>query len=61
MSKYLTYSEKSLKSHNGYWTAKEICQQPRVWREAGQHIKAKRAEINGWLAPILTNHKLRII
>lgn len=61
MSEYLTYSENFLKSNNGYWTAKEICQQPRIWREAGENVEVKRVEINDWLAPILAKDNLRII
>jgi len=61
MSELLTYSEEFLKSNNGYWTAKEICQQPRIWREAGNNVDVKRAEINDWLAPVLAKENLRII
>ncbi len=61
MSEFLTYSEDFLTSNNGYWTAKEICQQPRIWREAGSNVEAKRAELNDWLNPILAKSDLRII
>lgn len=61
MSELLTYSEEFLKANNGYWTAREICQQPRIWREAGNNVEIKRAEINDWLAPILAKDNLRII
>jgi tagatose-6-phosphate ketose/aldose isomerase len=61
MSKYLTYSEEALKSQNGYWTAKEICQQPRIWLEAAANVETKREEIDAWLSPILNKTGLRII
>ncbi|WP_440873673.1 SIS domain-containing protein [Thalassotalea sp. PLHSN55] len=61
MSDYLTYSEEFLKANNGYWTAREICQQPRVWREAAQHIEEIRANLHDWLTPILAKNELRII
>jgi len=61
MSVLLTYPQSSLESQNGYWTAREICQQPRVWREANNRIESKRAEINAWLQPLLAQKDLRII
>ncbi|MCW8863506.1 MAG: SIS domain-containing protein [Colwellia sp.] len=61
MSEYLTYSNEFLTSNNGYWTAREICQQPRVWREAGENVKAAQVSINAWLSPILAKENLRII
>jgi tagatose-6-phosphate ketose/aldose isomerase len=61
MTTLLTYTEDALKSQNGYWTAKEICQQPRIWREAAKNIDSKRTDINAWLAPLLAQSNLRII
>lgn len=61
MSVFLTYQEKFLQEKKGYWTAKEICQQPRIWREAAAKITANRAKIDSWLQPILTLPNLRII
>ncbi len=61
MTTLLTYSEQTLKENNGYWTAKEITQQPRIWREAAANIDNKRAKINTWLATILAQPDLRII
>jgi tagatose-6-phosphate ketose/aldose isomerase len=61
MSDLLTYPQVSLEAQNGYWTAKEICQQPRIWREAASLVETKRAELNTWLAPILAQSNLRII
>lgn len=61
MSSILTYTEDALKLQNGYWTAREICQQPRIWREAAANIDSKRSELNAWLAPLLAQNNLRII
>ncbi len=61
MSQYLNYSEEFLKSQNGYWTAKEICQQPRIWREAANNVEVNRAALNDWLTPVLAKQDLRII
>ncbi|MFT5759492.1 MAG: tagatose-6-phosphate ketose/aldose isomerase [Alteromonadaceae bacterium] len=61
MSALLTYSQTSLESQNGYWTAKEICQQPQVWRQAAVLIEKKRSELNTWLKPVLAQSNLRII
>lgn len=61
MSTLLTYSEQSLKSQNGFWTAKEICQQPKVWGEAATNIEKNKEQLDNWLSPILKKVGLRII
>jgi len=61
MSELLSYNTDFLKSQNGYWTAREICQQPRIWREATSHIEKNRDRINAWLSPLLKQSNLRII
>lgn len=61
MTTLLTYTEETLKAQNGYWTAKEICQQPRIWREAAANIDSKRTELDIWLTPLLAQENLRII
>lgn len=61
MSELLTYSESFLKAQNGYWTAKEICQQPVIWREAEKLVEQKRTELDAWLLPLLAQTNLRII
>ncbi|WP_448551115.1 SIS domain-containing protein [Thalassotalea montiporae] len=61
MSTYLTYSEEFLKANNGYWTAKEIEQQPAIWRQAAANVNLQREQLNNWLEPILAQPKLRII
>jgi tagatose-6-phosphate ketose/aldose isomerase len=61
MSQFLSYTEAQLKAQNGFWTAKEICQQPATWREAAANIEQNRAQLELWLEPLLSQHKLRII
>lgn len=61
MSNYLTYAEEFLKANNAYWTAKEISQQPDIWRQAAANVEASRDNINDWLRPILALPGLRII
>lgn len=61
MSEYLTYTEEFLKEKNGYWTAREICQQPRIWREAAQNVNNQYEAIQAWLSPLLEDKSLRII
>lgn len=61
MSTYLTINETDLKANNSYWTAREICQQPRVWLEAAQAIDSARQDIDAWLQPLLNKSDLRIV
>jgi len=61
MSELLSYTTQVLKSQNGYWTAREICQQPRIWREAANQIEEARPRIDAWLSPLLKQKDLRII
>lgn len=61
MNTYLTYSEDFLTANNGYWTAKEISQQPQIWRQAAANVENVRVELNQWLEPILALPGLRVI
>ena len=61
MSALLTYQQTLLESQGGLWTAKEICQQPRIWREAYSHIEEDREALASWLSPLLAQENLRII
>ena len=42
-------------------TAREIAQQPDVWREAAASIADRRADIDAFLAPLLARPELRIV
>ncbi len=58
---YLGYSEKRLKELDGYWTAKEIEQQPASWRRTHAYLTANAARIREFLEPLLARDDLRII
>lgn len=57
----LGYSEEKLKERNGYSTAKEIDQQPRMWRELYKILLEQKSEIVKFLKPLLLRKDLRII
>lgn len=61
MSAYLDITEDQLKQLGGYWTAKEICQQPKAWQQVCDNIDKQREPLNDWLNPILSKPNLRII
>ena len=59
--RYLTVDAESLQADNSLWTAREICQQPQVWREAYRAIDNVRPTIDQWLEPLLAIPELRIV
>ena len=61
MDRYLDFDGSLLKSRHSLLTAREICQQPEVWRKAQAGIDASRPRINAWLAPSLAAPDLRIL
>lgn len=61
MNEYLGIRTDELKRRNCYWTAREICQQPGVWRETHAKIDASRKEVDAWLMPALASPDLRIL
>ncbi|NQZ82617.1 MAG: SIS domain-containing protein [Colwellia sp.] len=50
-----------LKQKKAFWTAKEIAQQPKIWRETAALIKSKKEQLASFLEPILALENLRII
>lgn len=58
---YLTYSNSELKELGGYWTAKEINQQPTSWSNALTILKNAKPQTDEFLAPLLAQQNLRII
>ena len=44
-----------------HWTAREICQQPRIWLEIERLIAAQAGALSAFLAPILARQDVRII
>lgn len=61
MSQFLSLPINELKQLDAYWTAREITQQPDVWRKVQEDIENRRAEISNWLNPILSIPSLRIV
>jgi len=61
MSNYLGYSAAELEQFNGFWTAKEIEQQPACWRETKAILEQNSAQINDFMTPILAHTDLRIV
>ncbi|MET3804142.1 tagatose-6-phosphate ketose/aldose isomerase [Nakamurella sp. UYEF19] len=43
------------------WTAREIGQQPALWREVARSVESARAETDAFLAPLLAQTRLRIV
>ena len=61
MNTYLGLDESLLRDLGGEYTAKEISQQPRVWRDAIAEINNQRAELDAFLAPIMAKENLRVV
>ncbi|MGL5673897.1 MAG: tagatose-6-phosphate ketose isomerase, partial [Plesiomonas shigelloides] len=61
MSTYLGYTPAWLESHNALHTAREISQQPRLWRELGAALAQQQPAITAFLQPLLRRPQLRII
>ena len=61
MNTYLGLDESLLRDLGGEYTAKEICQQPRVWRDAIAEISNQRVELDAFLAPIMSKENLRVV
>ena len=58
---YLGYEEDRLKDLGGYWTAREIMQQPASWLRTYEYLIENAPRINRFLEPILARSDLRII
>lgn len=61
MRRYLDIDTRSLENENSYWTAREICEQPKAWSEALALLESQRERINSWLGPLLVDKELRIV
>lgn len=59
--KYLGISEQELTSLGGFWTAKEINQQPQSWLNTQGIIEENAVAIDNFLSPLLAKIDLRII
>ena len=61
MKKIINHSETELKNKSAYWTAKEIEQQPVVWKKVDNEFNKNHGELNGWLENALSKPLGRII
>ena len=50
-----------LERRGAAWTAREIAQQPAVWKATGQMLRTAAPAVRAFLAPLLSRHDLRII
>jgi tagatose-6-phosphate ketose/aldose isomerase len=61
MTTLLGIDEATLKARNGYWTAREIAQQPETLAATAALIASEGAALEAFLAPLLTRHEMRVI
>jgi tagatose-6-phosphate ketose/aldose isomerase len=61
MTKYLDIDVEELNNKEAYWTAKEISQQPNIWRQTEKLINANNFEVSAFLEPIMKLDNLRVI
>ncbi|MGO9957402.1 MAG: SIS domain-containing protein [Solirubrobacteraceae bacterium] len=61
MTSLLGYTPADLRSHGADHTAREIAQQPAVWREVGRAAVTSREANDAFLRPLLDGPQLRIV
>ena len=61
MENYLGIDAEALKAKNSYWTAREISQQPDIWRKVSEQIDQQRQAIDEFIQPLLSTPGIRII
>lgn len=59
--KVLAMSQEELERSGGYWTAREIAQQPAVWSQIDALVAREAATVQARIAPLLARADLRII
>ena len=60
MKQHFSYSDAWLEQHNASHTIREICHQPRLWRELWQSL-ANNQQCQDFLEPLLADPQLHII
>lgn len=58
---YLGKSQEDLEKSGGYWTAREISQQPTVWIEVESVMRRDAQALRNFLNPLLQRKELRIV
>lgn len=61
MTQFLGYPLDFLQQNKAVHTAKEICQQPQIWRKVRQLIQEKKSQLEQFLQPLLADDNLEII
>ena len=61
MTELLGLSAADLEKRGAGWTAREIAQQPAVWRQTGSMVRSRDDEIGAFLTPLLQREDLRIV
>jgi tagatose-6-phosphate ketose/aldose isomerase len=57
----LGMNTEQLQQVGGHWTATEIAQQPKIWREIAADFASQQPRYQQWLLPLLQSSDLRII
>jgi tagatose-6-phosphate ketose/aldose isomerase len=58
---YLGIGQGQLEQSGGYWTAREIAQQPAVWPDIERGMGDAPGALRAYLAPLLSRRELRIV
>ena len=53
--------EEFWKEKNGYWTAKEICQQPETWKKTVRQIKEEKKALQAFIDRTTNNEDYDIV
>lgn len=61
MTTSLGFSPEQLEERGAEWTAREIIQQPAVWRETAVMVRTHREAIDNFLGPLLSRPDLRVV
>ncbi|WP_036769512.1 AgaS family sugar isomerase [Photorhabdus australis] len=61
MSELFSYTEAWLREHHALYTAREIHQQPELWRQLYQNLQREKALWQPFLAPLLSDPELQIV
>ena len=58
---FFNLNEDFWKQNNGYWTAKEICQQPETWKKTVAQIRNEKDALEAFIASTTDNEDYDII
>ena len=58
---YLGKTQAELEHAGGYWTAREISQQPSVWADIERLMAPGAGELRAYLEPLLRRPELRVV